>query len=226
MKQLLGLFLLVLVLFSCAQNDTRTLAIEHEISSPINRLLTSFLEENYRYPTTMEELCDFTMQNGTIDADTYVTSGQIDDIINYLSNSQSSYVSFGDSCFFFSRIDTTGCCEYGNPTEIINHPWDLRRNEFHPMLIMEDGGYLGDKGKIEAIIAKSLLGKKLVSVRLSYTPARGKWQNDFYDDTNHPQVNLRVIYKASRDGNVQLYSSSQDLKKVLSAEEDVQDIIF
>ena len=202
MKQLLGLFLLVLVLFSCAQNDTRTLAIEHEISSPINRLLTSFLEENYRYPTTMEELCDFTMQNGTIDADTYVTSGQI------------------------SRIDTTGCCEYGNPTEIINHPWDLRRNEFHPMLIMEDGGYLGDKGKIEAIIAKSLLGKKLVSVRLSYTPARGKWQNDFYDDTNHPQVNLRVIYKASRDGNVQLYSSSQDLKKVLSAEEDVQDIIF
>ena len=219
-------YTIILMSFSCCENDIRILSLSHEEIGPINRLLTTFLEYNYRYPLDLVELCSFVFECPDIDADTYVQSGRKEDIVNYLSSKKNRYISYGDSCFFYSKTTDTGCCEYGNPTEIINHPWDFRHNEFHPMLKTEHGLFWGECDRIESILDESLFGRDLISVSLMYYPAKGRWHNSFFDERSISTVFLRVLFMATGDGDVQVYSSPQALKKILSPNEDLNSLLI
>lgn len=218
MRVLRLILIIVFALSSCKERSVRDIAKKNDVFGPVNRILTMYMEYNYHYPSSINELVDFCESCDDVEWSSFVKSGERSEFIRYLMYEGNEYIQYQDSCFFFSPIDNTGCCEYGNPTEIINSPWDFRTNEFHTFCGMSSASHVNSLSLIGDILQEAQGNSRdFVKIRVSYKA--GAWSNDVYEKVQRVQETyLRLVFIAERDGGVKVLSKADDLEEIVIGE--------
>lgn len=215
-KLLLSIFSLVCILaYSCQQKDTiREMAIKHEVDSPVNRAIQAYLEYNYHLPRSKRELASFVKNCPTFDPSCFFSSVDNQDYSNYLSSSKSHLFLCRDTCYFFSSVDSTGCIEAGNPTIIINSPWDFRAFEFRTSCF-SGTHLLFENASVFDSLANERLKHFTSYYRLPVFYHPGKWTDPVYEVVPSRITTLKLVFEAVRDGKVSVYSSIPDLDTLI-----------
>ena len=219
MKHIITLLLICISYTTACQNEIYQLALEHNIYSPVNNVITRYLTHQYRYPDNIDDLCRYIIadscyiNNLPVEKDDGVAS-----LISYLQSPKSKYVSFGDSCFFFSKLDNTGCCEYGNPSIIINNIWDSRRWSFSTTFIKKGDFPCFDNTNLFDAIVKEIESQydRFETITVEFKSKNSYYETQFYDTrlTRLTTISIRLVFRAEKNGRTVCVSTYNDIKSL------------